>query len=206
MHIELLIYRDLSESAFFSLFFRIFAVTMKICIFCSANSDIDRDYFHLTWELGTRLAQNGHTIVFGGTDMGLMECIANAAKTAGGQVIGVVPSKVEENGHISQHMDVHIPCDNLNDRKALMMAQSDLFIALPGGIGTLDEIFSVAASATIGYHQKPVILYNMKGFWNTLIACLNDLHEKGVTRKQWQSYIRVADTLDELLQLAEDAV
>lgn len=179
---------------------------MKICIFCSANSNIDRDFFQLTWELGTRLAQNGHTIVFGGTDMGLMECIANAAKIAGGQVIGVVPSKVEENGHISQHMDVHIPCDNLNDRKALMMAQSDLFIALPGGIGTLDEIFSVAASATIGYHQKPVILYNMKGFWNSLIACLNDLHEKGVTRKQWQSYIRVADTLDELLQLAEDAM
>ena len=86
------------------------------------------------------------------------------------------------------------------------MSQSDLFIALPGGIGTLDEIFSVAASATIGYHQKPVILYNMKGFWDSLIACLNDLHEKGVTRKQWQSYIRVADTLDELLQLAEDAM
>jgi uncharacterized protein (TIGR00730 family) len=176
---------------------------MKICIFCSANSNIDRDFFTMTRELGTRLAQEGHTIVFGGTDMGLMECIADAAKTAGGQVIGVVPTKVEENGHTSQHMDVHIPCDNLSDRKALMMAQSDLFIALPGGIGTLDEVFSVAASATIGYHQKRVVLYNMKGFWDSLIACLNDLHAKGVMRKEWQSYISVAGTVDEVMGIVE---
>ena len=174
---------------------------MKICIFCSANSNIDRYFFQLTWELGTRLAQNGHTIVFGGTDMGLMECIANAAKTAGGQVIGVVPSKVEENGHISQHMDVHIPCDNLNDRKALMMAQSDLFIALPGGIGTLDEIFSVAASATIGYHQKMVVLYNVGGFWDAVIAALDNLQQQGMVRGQWQQYIKIVNSVDELALL-----
>ena len=179
---------------------------MKICVFCSANSNIDQDFYTMTWELGTRLAQEGHTIVFGGTDMGLMECIAKAAKVAGGQIIGVVPTKVEENGHTSQHMDVHIPCDNLNDRKALMMAQADVFIALPGGIGTLDEVFSVAASATIGYHRKRVILYNMKGFWDSLIACLDDLHAKGVTRKQWQSYICVANTLEDVLHLLETDV
>lgn len=174
---------------------------MKVCVFCSANHDIDRDFFTMTWELGEWLAKNGHTLVFGGTDLGLMECVAKAAHEAGGQVIGVVPSKVEENGHVSEHMDVHVPCDNLNDRKALMMAQSDVFIALPGGIGTLDEIFSVVASATIGYHQKTVILYNMKGFWDSLIACLNDLHTKKVTRKNWDSYIKVANSLEELATL-----
>ena len=173
---------------------------MKICIFCSANFNIDHDFFDMTRELGTELAKNGHSIVFGGTNLGLMECVAKAAHEAGGQVIGVVPTKVEENGCTSQHMDVCIPCADLNDRKALMMAQSDVFIALPGGIGTLDEVFSVAASATIGYHQKPVILYNMKGFWDSLIACLNDLHQRGVTRKQWQSYIRIATSLDEVMQ------
>ena len=171
---------------------------MKICIFCSANFGIDQDFFDMTRELGTELAKNGHSIVFGGTNLGLMECVAKAAHEAGGQVIGVVPTKVEENGCTSQHMDVCIPCADLNDRKALMMAQSDIFIALPGGIGTLDEIFSVASSATIGYHQKPVILYNMKGFWNSLIACLEDLHQRGVTRKQWQYYIRVANNIEDI--------
>lgn len=174
---------------------------MKVCVFCSANHDLDRDFFAKTWELGEWLAKEGHTLVFGGTDLGLMECIAKSVHEAGGQIIGIVPSKVEENGHVSEYLDVHIPCDNLNDRKALMMAQSDVFIALPGGIGTLDEIFSVASSATIGYHQKTVILYNMKGFWDSLIACLHDLEAKGVTRKHWDSYIKVANSLGELATL-----
>jgi hypothetical protein len=95
-------------------------------------------------------------------------------------------------------VDIEIACDNLTDRKQLMMDQSDVFVALPGGIGTLDEVFTVAASATIGYHQKLVILYNIKGFWNPLIAVLNDLQQRGMIRGDWQQYIKVADTLEEL--------
>ena len=82
-----------------------------------------------------------------------------------------------------------------------MEEQSDVFVALPGGIGTLDEIFTIAAAATIGYHTKRVILFNMKGFWNSLIAMLDDLHTKGVTRKQWRNYITVANSLEELQQV-----
>ena len=171
---------------------------MKICIFCSANDNIDAEYFRRTEELGQWAASDGHTIVFGGCDMGLVECVAKAAKSAGGMTIGVVPTKVEERGHVSDNVDVHIPCDNLNDRKALMMAQSDVFIALPGGIGTLDEIFSVAASATIGYHAKGVILYNINGFWDSLIAMLNDLDTKGMVRGEWKRHIKVATSLQEI--------
>ena len=174
---------------------------MKICVFCSANQQIDHDFFELTRELGRWAAKEGHTIVYGGVNCGLMECLAKAVKEAGGQTIGVVPMLVEKSGRTSDYVDVEIPCDNLTDRKQLMMDQSDVFIALPGGIGTLDEIFTVTASATIGYHQKPVILYNMKGFWDSLIAMLDDLHTKGVTRKAWRTYIQVADTLDELTKL-----
>ena len=82
-----------------------------------------------------------------------------------------------------------------------MMDQSDVFIALPGGIGTLDEIFTVASSATIGYHQKKVILYNMKGFWGSLIALLDDLQEKGMTRGNWREYIKTAESIEEMTQL-----
>ena len=173
----------------------------KICIFCSANHAIDPDFFEMTRSLGEWLATEGHTIVFGGVNMGLMECIAEAVHKAGGQTIGVVPRIIEERGAQSQFVDVCIPCDDLNDRKALMLAQSDVFIALPGGIGTLDELFTVVSSATIGYHQKPLILYNMKGFWDSLIAMLDDLEVRGFTRKPWQNYIRVASTLDEITQL-----
>ena len=171
---------------------------MKICVFCSANEQIDPAFFSLTEELGKWAAENGHAIVYGGVNQGLMECLAKASKEAGGRTIGVVPMIVEKSGRISDYVDVEIPCDNLSDRKQLMMDQSDVFIALPGGIGTLDEVFTVAASATIGYHQKPVILYNMKGFWDSLIALLDDLQAKGMIRGNWRDYIKTADSIEQI--------
>ena len=174
---------------------------MKICIFCSANQQIDPDFFTLTAELGRWAAEQGHTIVYGGVNQGLMECVAQATKEAGGHTVGVVPTLVEKSGRCSDHTDVEIPCDNLSDRKQLMMDQSDVFVALPGGIGTLDEVFTVAASATIGYHRKRVILYNMKGFWDSLVALLDDLQNQKMMRQPWLTHIGVASSLDELKAL-----
>ena len=174
---------------------------MKICIFCSANQQIDPDFFNMTEELGKWAAKNGHNIVFGGVNQGLMECVAKAAREHGCRTIGVVPMIVEKSGRTSDHVDVEIPCDNLSDRKQLMMDQSDVFIALPGGLGTLDEVFTVVASATIGYHSKTVILYNMKGFWNPLIALLDDLQAKGMIRGDWRQYIKTADSIEEIESL-----
>ena len=174
---------------------------MKICIFCSANQQIDPEFFTMTEELGRWAAEKGHTIVYGGVNCGLMESVAKATKEAGGHTIGVIPLIVEKNGRTSDHVDVEIPVDNLSDRKQLMMDQSDVFIALPGGIGTLDEVFTVAASATIGYHHKPVILYNMKGFWNQLIALMDNLQARGMIRGDWHQYIKVANSLDDIKTL-----
>ena len=171
---------------------------MKICIFCSANQQLDPDFFALTEELGQWLAKEGHTLVYGGVNCGLMECVAKAVHEAGGRTIGVIPQIVEKNGRISDHVEVEILCDNLSDRKQLMLEKSDVFIALPGGIGTIDEVFTIAASATIGYHEKRVILYNMKGFWDGLIAMLDDLQARGVIRQQWQSYITIANSLEDI--------
>ena len=174
---------------------------MKICVFCSANQQIDPDFFTMTEELGAWAADKGHSIVYGGVNQGLMEVLAKAAKAHGGRTIGVIPMSVEKSGRTSDYVDVEIPCDNLSDRKQLMMDLADVFIALPGGIGTIDEVFTVAASATIGYHQKPVILYNMKGFWDTLIAMLEDLQVKGMIRGDWRNYIITADSIEEISRM-----
>ncbi len=174
---------------------------MKICVFCSANQQIDPAFFSMTEELGTWAANNGHSIVYGGVNQGLMECLAKAAKAAGGSTIGVVPRIVEKSGRLSDYVDIDIPCDDLTDRKQLMMDQSDVFIALPGGIGTIDELFTVAASATIGYHEKLVILYNMKGFWSPLIAMLDDLQVKGMIRGDWKAIIKTADSIEDIKRL-----
>ena len=174
---------------------------MKICVFCSANNQIDPTYFQLTEELGRWAAENGHVIVFGGVNQGLMECLAKAVKEAGGQTVGVVPSIVEETGRTSQYNDRVVTCNNLSERKQLMLDESDVFIALPGGVGTLDEVFTVAASYTIGYHHKRVILYNMLGFWDATIAMLDDLQQRDMVRGQWRDYICVANSLQEIESL-----
>ena len=174
---------------------------MKICVFCSANQQIDPEFFTMTEELGAWAARNGHSIVYGGVNQGLMECLGKATKEAGGRTIGMIPMIVEKSGRMSDYVDIEIPCDNLTDRKQLMMDQADVFIALPGGIGTIDEVFTVAASATIGYHDKPIILYNMKGFWNPLITLLDDLKAKGMIRGNWRDIIKTADSIEEISQI-----
>lgn len=171
---------------------------MKICVFCSANAAIDPVFFAKTEELGRWMSEKGHTLVYGGVNQGLMECVAKAVKDTGGRTIGVIPQIVEKSGRISDYVDVEILCDNLSDRKQLMLDKSDVFIALPGGIGTIDEVFTIAASATIGYHEKRVILYNINGFWDALIQMMDDLQQRGMVRGQWRDYIAVASTIEEL--------
>ena len=174
---------------------------MNICIFCSANSNIPTEYFERTSELGTWMGANGHTLVFGGCNLGLMECVAKAVHDAKGMTVGVVPTIVEKGGKVSDYVDVKILCNNLSDRKDLMIERSDVIIALPGGVGTLDEIFTVLAAASIGYHNKRVILYNIGGFWDSLIAMLNDLKARGVLRAGFDDTVKVAHTLDEIAAL-----
>ena len=172
---------------------------MKIGIFCSANNNIDPEFFRLTEELGKWMGRNGHDLVFGGCNLGLMECIARSVHDAGGRTIGMIPTMIEKHGRVSDYVDVNISCNDLSDRKQLIMAQADIFIALPGGIGTLDEIFTVAASHTIGYHHKKVILYNMKGFWNSTIALLDDMQEHGFVRGKWSDFIAIANDFESLI-------
>ena len=174
---------------------------MKIAVFCSANADIDKKYFEAAEELGRWIGENGHTLVFGGCNLGLMECVAEATRKAGGRTIGVVPAIVERGGKASPNMDVCIPCDNLSDRKDLMLAQADVCVALPGGIGTLDEVFTVAASASIGYHHKRVVIYNVDGFWDSLLAMLSDLKGKGVIREGFDRDVRTASTQGDVTRL-----
>ncbi len=171
---------------------------MKLCVFCSANDAIAAEYVEKSRELGAWCAKNRHSIVFGGHDAGLMHAVSRACKDAGGQVIGVVPRKIEEMGRLTPFLDVHVPCEDLTDRKQLMMDMSDAFIILPGGIGTLDELFTVCAAATLGYHHKPVIVYDIDGFWQPLACLFDHLEQQGMMRRPWRSLVFRAANLDEI--------
>lgn len=170
----------------------------KIGIFCSASENIDKMYFDAARRVGQWMGQNGKTLVYGGSNLGLMESVAQAMKEQGGHIIGVVPSIVEENGKVSACIDRIIHTNNLSDRKDILTAESDILVALPGGIGTLDEVFHVVGAASIGYHQKRVVLYNVDGFYDKLIAALDDLLVKGFSRRPLSAYCDIANSFEEL--------
>ena len=152
----------------------------KIAIFCSASENIEPVFFEKARELGVWMGQNKKTLVYGGANIGLMECIAKAAKDNGSMIMGVIPTKLEERGRANE---------------------SDVVIALPGGVGTLDEVFHVMAAATLDYHRKKVIFYNINGFWNGIIDFLAGLERQHFAHHPLNSYFAVANDLRELTEL-----
>lgn len=173
----------------------------KIGVFCAASNKLESQYYELAEELGRWLGQNGKTLVYGGANSGLMESIARGVKAMGGKVVGVVPDILEKKCRKSDFIDVTIPCGDLNERKAILVEQSDILVALPGGIGTLDEIFTVMAAHSIGYHAKRVVLFDLNGFWDGLYEVLQELDRKHFVNVPLEEYLTVARTWEELYTL-----
>jgi uncharacterized protein (TIGR00730 family) len=173
----------------------------NVAIFCAASENIAPGYFESATEVGALLGRLGATMVNGGARFGLMEATAKAAKAAGARIVGVVPDILVERDRVSGLLDEQVGCRNLSERKDIMLERSDLLVALPGGIGTLDEIFHVMAAATIGYHTKRVVLYNVNGFWNPLLATVEEMSQAGFVRGEMEKYLIVANSVAELENL-----
>ncbi|MCC8188730.1 MAG: TIGR00730 family Rossman fold protein [Bacteroides sp.] len=173
----------------------------SIGIFCSASEGIDKLYVDATLLLGQWIGSEGLRLVYGGANLGLMECIAQATRQTGGQVLGVIPTLLEEKGRVSRCCHQIIHTNDLSDRKDILLRESDVLVALPGGLGTLDEIFHVLASATLGYHSKRLVFYNIHGFYDKLLAALDEMRERSFARKPLSDYYDVAHTFEELILL-----
>lgn len=173
----------------------------SVAVFCAASEEIDPLYAEAAFEVGTLLGRLNAALVYGGARFGLMEATARGAKESGAHVVGVVPMILEERGRVSSLIDEKINCNNLSERKDIMLERSDILVALPGGIGTLDEIFHVLAAATIGYHTKRVVLYNVNGFWNPLLATVEEMSQAGFVRGEMEKYLIVANSVAELEDL-----
>lgn len=173
----------------------------KIGVFCSASSNVKDVYMTAAKEVGEYIGSNGRELVYGGSAMGMMEVVAKVVKENGGKVTGVVPQVLMDKGVASEYIDHLIVCKDLTDRKSVMLENSDIMIALPGGVGTLDEVFTVMAGVTLGYHKKRIIFYNIDGFWTTLTDYLNTLYKEHFIRNQPRQLYDVADNLDELTRI-----
>lgn len=152
---------------------------MRVCVFCGSRSGDSPIYAETAHILGTLLAVRGHGLVYGGGNIGLMGLIADAALDAGGEVIGVIPQHLLEREVAHANLTQLHVVDSMHTRKALMADLSDLFIAAPGGFGTLDELCEILTWAQLGLHHKPCGLLNVAGYFDPLLAMFDQATREG---------------------------
>jgi uncharacterized protein (TIGR00730 family) len=167
---------------------------MRLCVFCGSNPGLEPSYLAMARDLGRMLAQEKIALVYGGGAVGLMGAVADAALEGGGEVIGVIPQALmdKEIGHRGL-ADLRV-VGSMHERKALMAELASGFIALPGGLGTFEELFEVWTWAQLGYHRKPCALLNVAGFYDRLISFLDDVVERGFVKPIHRSMLIVEDS------------
>ncbi|MCI6294782.1 MAG: TIGR00730 family Rossman fold protein [Bacteroidales bacterium] len=173
----------------------------KVGVYLSSKDNLPESYVRAAREVGELIGRTGRTLVYGGARKGLMEVLAQSVKQHGGRVFGMVPDVIVERGLESEAIDVTFRCADLSDRKDMMNRESDVLLALPGGIGTLDEVFTVLANTCIGIRRQPLVFFNVDGCWNALLAALDDLFRQGLISGRPEDFYQVASNIDELEQL-----
>jgi uncharacterized protein (TIGR00730 family) len=171
----------------------------NICVFCSSNSGVRPDYLEAAGQLAQALVENEIGLIYGGASVGAMGVLADAVQDLGGSVIGVIPrSLVEKEIANTRLADLRV-VESMHQRKALMADVADAFIALPGGLGTLDEFFEVVTWAQLGMHQKPCGLLNIAGYYDGLMGFLDHAVAEGLLRQEHRDMILVSGTAPDLI-------
>jgi hypothetical protein len=171
----------------------------NVAVFCASADGADPVYREAAVELGRKLAERKIGVVFGGSNVGLMNAVAQGALAAGGRVVGVIPTVLVdlEVAHYGL-TELHV-VDTMHTRKAMIGARGDAFIVLPGGYGTFEEFFEALAWQTLKIHAKPVVVLNTNGFYDTLLMFLDECVEQGMLTQEKRAIVLVARTVDEVL-------
>jgi uncharacterized protein (TIGR00730 family) len=171
----------------------------RISVYCGSATPADPMFVEVARQVGRTLAERGIGVVYGGGRLGLMGAVADAALDAGGEVIGVIPRALVDAEVAHRGCTELRVVENMHERKALFTDLSDGFITLPGGVGTMDELWEAVSWAQLGYHEKPVGLLNVAGFYTGLIAFNAHMIATGFVRPQHSGILIVDDRLDGLL-------
>ncbi|MGD8428923.1 MAG: TIGR00730 family Rossman fold protein [Ectothiorhodospiraceae bacterium] len=176
----------------------------SICVFCGSSKGNEPQFEHQAKQLGTLIAREGRRLVFGGGHVGLMGAVADAALAAGGEVVGIIPQSLADKEVAHTRLTrLHVVA-SMHERKALMAEYSDGFIALPGGMGTLEELFETLTWAQLGLHGKPCGLLNVDGFYRTLLTFLNELVDREFLRPEYRRLLLDHHHADGLLALMDN--
>ncbi len=152
---------------------------LNICIYCGGNSGNHAAYESAAVELGEAIAKAGHHIIYGGGSNGLMGAVSNSALSHGGKVTGIIPKFLSAKELANNNASQLILTESMGERKLLLSEKADVFVILPGGIGTLDELFETMALFSLRQHEKPMFLLNTENYWKPLLKLLEHVKEKG---------------------------
>jgi uncharacterized protein (TIGR00730 family) len=166
---------------------------MRVCVFCSSSDAVEPRLLEQGRALGAALAGAGHEVLYGGTSVGTMGAVAAGAREAGGRVVGVLPGFLRDRGIADEACDELVVTSTLLERKHQMLARSDGFVALPGGLGTLDELLEVVTHVYLGQLEGPVVVLDGDGFWDLLWGLLEDLEARGMARSPDEVLQRCTD-------------
>jgi len=174
-----------------------------VAVFCASAAGAKPEYLDAARELGRRIAERGHGLVYGGATVGLMGAIADAALAAGGKVSGVIPDVIMdlEIGHRGL-TELHV-VRTMHERKALMASRADAFIALPGGYGTMDEFIEIVTWAQLRIHAKPCVMVNVNGYYDSLLAFFDTAVEQGFLKPENRRLVQIARDAEEALEVVE---
>lgn len=162
----------------------------RLCVFCGSAEGFSPAYVEMARALGTAMAKHQVALVYGGATIGVMGAVANAVLQNGGQVIGVIPKTLVEYEIAHRNLtELHI-VEGMHERKKLMYDSSDAFLSLPGGMGTLDEMFEILTWSQLKLHNKPCFVYNFQGFYDSLLSYLQHAHKEGFIKPQHMSLLK----------------
>jgi cytokinin riboside 5'-monophosphate phosphoribohydrolase len=175
-------------------------VIRSVTVFCGSSDSVDRKYFAAAEELGAKLARRGWRLIYGGGGVGLMGSLARAVLAHGGEVTGIIPKALLELGVGDTGLTELVVTDGLRDRKAIMDERGDAFVALPGGLGTLEEVLEALTLKQLGYHRKPIAVLDLHGFFDPLWAQFQRGIDEGFIKPEFLDLWYPAPDIDALLR------
>jgi uncharacterized protein (TIGR00730 family) len=178
----------------------------NICVYCGSGSGRNPAYANAARAFGEILAKNRIGLVYGGGSLGLMGETARSALRHGGHVTGIIPGFLSEREHMLIEAQELIVVDDMHQRKQLMFAKSDAFVALPGGLGTLEEFVEQLTWSQLGRHSKPIVLVNMEGFWNPLLKLFDKMGAEAFIRPGLELNMRVVERVEDVIPAIDKAL
>lgn len=178
--------------------------TLSICVYCGSRMGSDPAYADTATTLGRAIADNNWRLVYGAGDVGLMGTVARATQSAGGDTFGVIPTHLLQQEVGKTDLTRFIVTENMHERKKVMFMNSDAIVVLPGGAGSLDEMFEVLTWRQLGLHNKPILLMNTNGYWTPLLALIDHIIGQGFADASLRDYISVVDDTAGALAILAD--